>query len=551
MKKLLLLSCGTNACFHIAKILKEKFSKDFYIVGCDINKQWLIPSCDYLDKFYQSPFSSEENYYSFVLNVCKNEKIDFLLPSFDKDQFLFSCDNHDLKELGTQSLAIKKSLFFYRDKECTNKFLESIGIPVPKRFTKDIVEEETEYFVKPVIGAGSRGIQKLLGSEIRKSINDYKNCVIQELCFEPEYTLECFLYSGEIYSVVRERIASKSGVCTKTRLFQDKELERYAYKLAENTELPHIFNMQFMKNSKDEYVCTDLNLRTAGGMSLSYVAGWDEVSALANIMLGKDEKTIRASLDKFIPEQYIVRHYEDSVTKVVRKKIAFDLDGTLLDSRKRHEKVMSDVLNKYDIKLDPADLVSYKAEGHNNKDWLLSKGISEDKAKQINSEWILLIENPEYLAADFLYPNIIQILNNLSEENDLFLITARNNKNNAYKQIEKLGIKQYFTGISVVDSCSKTSTLKAVELNKFKINCFMGDTESDYNAAQIAGCDFKAVGYGFRSENYWKGLFKSVLVLDSINNFSSNCERREYNTDYSNIRQTASNIDKISSSDKI
>ena len=517
MKKLLLLSCGTNACFHIAKVLKEKFTKSFYIVGCDINKRWIIPTGEYLDEFYQVPFSTDESYYIFILDICRKEKIDYILPSFDNDQFLFSCDNQNLKRLGVRSLAINSTLNFYRDKENTNAYLENIGIPVPKRYKKENVDEKTEYFVKPIHGVGSAGIHKETGKAIKESTEIKNNtCVIQELCFEPEYTLECFLYNDRIYSVVRNRIASKLGVCTKTRIFQDKKLEQYAYKLAENTELPYIFNMQFMKNQNDEYVCTDLNLRTAGGMSLSYAAGWDEVSALAHIMLGSDERKIVSMVDKRIPEQYIIRHYEDSVTKIVKKRIGFDFDGTLLDSRKRHEIVMSDVLKKHKIELDTSDLVSFKADGHNNIDWLLSKGISESIAKKVNSEWINLIEKSEYLQADFLYPNVIDILKELSKDNDLFLITARKNKVNAYKQIKQLGIEQYFSKVSVVDICGDTPILKLIELQKYQVDCFIGDTESDYKAAMNAKIGFKAVSYGFRTEKYWKENFESVSVSDSI-----------------------------------
>ena len=503
MKRLLLLSCGTNACFHIARILKEKFTDDFYIIGSDINKRHLIPTGKYLDEFYQSPFSAEKSYYPFVLDICKKEKIDFILPSFDSDQFLFSCDNVDLQKIGVRSFAISSKLIFYHDKETTNRFLESVRIPVPKRFTKENVEDSIAYFVKPVHGVGSAGTYKATGAEIKNSDADFKDKIIQELCYEPEYTLECFLYDGKIYSAVRERIASKSGVCTKTRIFKDKGLEQYAYKLAENAELPHIFNMQFMKNQDGEYVCTDLNLRTAGGMSLSYAAGWDEVSALAYIMLGSDEKTIVASVNNEIPEQYVVRHYEDSVTKVVKKRIAFDLDGTLLDSRKRHEIVMRDVLKKHGINLDTSDLVTYKADGHNNIDWLLSKGIAEDVAKKVNAEWVSLIENADYLSADFLYSDTLDVLKRLCMENDLFLITARSNKENAYRQIKQLGIAHYFAGISVVDTCTDTPALKAAELKKYKVDCFIGDTEADYKAAQKSNSDFKAVSYGFRSERYW------------------------------------------------
>lgn len=519
MIRLLLLSCGTNACYHIAKILKQKFPKDFYIIGCDINKKWLIPTCVYLDDFYQSPYSTDNNYYSFILNICKKESVNYLIPSFDNDQFLFSCDNHDLKNLGVRSLAINSTLDFYRSKEETNDYLESISIPVPKRFLRENVEEDKEYFVKPIHGVGSVGIHKEKGITIKNSAEfDNANYLIQEICNEPEYTLECFLYNGKICSVVRERIASKSGVCTKTRIFQDKDLEKIAYRLSKNTKLPHIFNIQFMKNQNGEYVCTDLNLRTAGGMSLSYAAGWDEVSALANIMLEKDEETILSTVNKVIPEQYIVRHYEDSITKVVKKRIAFDLDGTLLDSRKRHEIVMRDVLKKHGIELNILDLVSFKAEGYNNIDWLLSKDISENEAKVINAEWISLIESTVYLNCDSLYPNVIEILNGLSKDNDLFLITARNNKDNAYKQINQLGISEYFTDISVVDTCSETPLLKSRKLQEYGVDSFIGDTESDYKAALIAGCDFKAVAYGFRSKKFLSEFCNSIydIILDII-----------------------------------
>lgn len=506
--KILLLSCGTNACYHIAKILKQKFADFFYIVGCDINKKWLIPTCNYLDSFYQSPYSSDEDYYEFILNICQTENIKWILPSFDNDQFLFSSDNQDLKRLGIQSFAINSSLDFYHNKELTNDYLKAIGIPVPKRFSKENVDDETEYFTKPLHGVGSIGISKRYGSDIKQY--DNLNCVIQELCFEPEYTLECFLYNKKIYSVARERIDSKSGVCTKTRIFQNKNLERFAYRLAEKTKLPHIFNMQFMHNQQGKYVCTDLNLRPAGGMSLSYAAGWDEVSSLANIMLGQDEETITASVDKKIPEQYIIRHYEDIVTKKVRKRIAFDLDGTLLNSKKRHEIVMADILTSHGINISTSDLIPFKSSGKNNIAWLLSKGVMETEAEKINEEWITLIEKTEYLKLDKLYPDTINVLKQLCTDSDLFLITARKNKNSALRQIKNSGISQYFTDIFVVETCSETPILKALELKKHQISHIIGDTESDCKAASIAGCKFCAVSHGFRNTDYLKQYTSNI-----------------------------------------
>ena len=216
------------------------------------------------------------------------------------------------------------------------------------------------------------------------------------------------------------------------------------------------------------------------------------------------------------------RRYEETVTRNIRKKIAFDFDGTLLDSRKRHGIVMSDVLKKHGINIDTSDLVSFKAEGHNNIAWLLSNGIAEDIAKKLNSEWISRIENEEYLKSDVLYPDALEVLENLSKENDLYLVTARNNEESALNQIKDLGINQYFSQIFVVESNSETPALKAKYLSEIKADVFVGDTESDYKAALIAECEFKAISSGFRDEIYWKNRIDKFYnsISDFVENFT-------------------------------
>ena len=51
-------------------------------------------------------------------------------------------------------------------------------------------------------------------------------------------------------------------------------------------------------------------------------------------------------------------------------------------------------------------------------------------------------------------------------------------------------------------------------LRNHQIDCFIGDTESDYKAAEIAGCDFKAVSYGFRNRDYWNE--KNIISFNSL-----------------------------------
>lgn len=317
MIKVLLLSAGTNACYHVAKILKEKFNK-FYIIGADINDDFLIPSFYFLDSFYKVPGSDHNDYYQTILKICKNEKVDYILPSFDIDQKLFYPENKDLFDLNVKSLSTPKdTLSIYEDKEIMNNYLKNNNILVPKTYSVEEVNTTDIYFIKPKNGVGSIGARKIQGSEILKQ--DNKNYIIQEMCQEPEFTLECFYYQNKLSSAARERIVSKSGVCTKAKVFTDSQLEKIANDFIKILKVPLFFNLQFMKNSNNDYVVTDVNLRLAGGMSLSYAAGWDEVSALADILLGKNKNEIFKRFNLSSKTQYVVRAYTDIVTKKLEK----------------------------------------------------------------------------------------------------------------------------------------------------------------------------------------------------------------------------------------
>ncbi|MBE6449037.1 MAG: ATP-grasp domain-containing protein [Alphaproteobacteria bacterium] len=500
MIKLLLLSCGTNACYHCAKTLKEKFQKDFYIVGADINEQYLTPTCNYLDAFYKVPYSTSPDYYETIIKILNAEKVDYILPSFDSDQKLFYPENEDLIKLNVKSFAVSlETLKIYDNKEKMNSFLNSNGFLTPKFFNQDEIENNKDYFVKPKNGVGSIGAKIETGFNI-KNLDYANNILIQEICSEPEYTVECFNFNGVVHTITRERIASKAGVCTKTKIFNYPELEKITKDFAKKVKCPHCFNLQFMKNQNDEFVITDVNLRLAGGMSLSAIAGWDEISALAKIMLDKKEEEIFETLPEKIQPQYIVRAYTDIVTKIEKQIVAFDFDGTLLDSRKRHSVLLNDILNEYNIKLDTSDLIEFKRNNKNNVDYLISKGINENLAKEIQTKWIDNIEKEEYLALDVLYPETIELLEKYSNEYDLILITARNNKVGLQKQIDKFDLRKYFKEIYVVNSGKNTIEDKAEVLNKKNVVEFIGDTLSDKKAAEIAKIEFKHFNDGFHSK---------------------------------------------------
>ena len=314
-KKILFLSCGLNSAYHAIKILKEKYKNYFYLIGADCNSKKLVASSTLLDKFYKVAYSNDSKFYSQIIKILDEEKIDIIFPIFDFDQKIFNKNNPDLHKRGILTTAPKQEIFnFYGDKLKLSKFLKENKLPTPKYFLKNQIDPNKEYFLKPKEGVGSVNSQILIGKKIKK-IKEINKFIIQELCEEPEYTTEVFYYKNIINTVTRERIETKAGICTKTCVFKNIKLEKIVKKLIQKIEVPNCFNLQFMKNNKNEFVITDVNFRLAGGMGLSYKAGWDEISALADTWLEKSEKEIFSHFKLNCKKQWIVRVYEDIITK--------------------------------------------------------------------------------------------------------------------------------------------------------------------------------------------------------------------------------------------
>src|SRR6266542_1760794 len=116
------------------------------------------------------------------------------------------------------------------------------------------------------------------------------------------------------------------------------------------------------------------------------------------------------------------------------KNIFFDLDGTLFDSQER--------LYRLYIKLTNSNLSSeqywaFKKAMKSNQ-WILKNHLNWEqiKIKNFEEQWMLLIEDDEYLAIDKPFPYTKEVLKRLiSIGINLFIVTNRQFQEKVIKQL--------------------------------------------------------------------------------------------------------------------
>ncbi|MBR4543481.1 MAG: HAD family hydrolase [Lachnospiraceae bacterium] len=196
---------------------------------------------------------------------------------------------------------------------------------------------------------------------------------------------------------------------------------------------------------------------------------------------------------------------------LLQKRIfVMDLDGTLIDSRKRHAIVMQEVLAHTKRSLNAEEYMTYKAEGNSGLKYLTEvMGIDMSDAREIQQEWMARIEFSGYLLADELYPDAVSFLNTVFEKGGVIFLTARKNRLGLDGELKRLAILPYADYTIVADPDDAMSQKeKAVQVIReaypdAKLTV-IGDTENEYELARKFGLESRIVNCGFRSKAYWE-----------------------------------------------
>jgi carbamoylphosphate synthase large subunit len=311
IKNILITSGGTGGGYTSAKILKENFSDKINLTISDINPSPLVSSSVYADNYIQSPKVNDLKYSEFILNTINTFKIDIVIPFIDQDIYIFS-QLYQNKSLSSSIYLQIKDPYFA--KICLNKFdsynwMIENNLFTPFTFELGSQVNLSNYLIKPKSGFGSKVFIQNSKEEIK--IIETNKYIGQEICENPEITIDVFNSEINFYCLCRERIETKEGVCTKARVFYDSSLAEIAKQLAFKLELKY-FCFQVM-NLNGKYAITDINPRLGAGSSMGQEVGMDFYKAMIFDIMGEDYTPF---IKQFNKTAFITRQYQNILTQM-------------------------------------------------------------------------------------------------------------------------------------------------------------------------------------------------------------------------------------------
>lgn len=169
--------------------------------------------------------------------------------------------------------------------------------------------------------------------------------------------------------------------------------------------------------------------------------------------------------------------------------IYIDLDGTMLDIKKRYYKAYEELVGP--DALTREEYWDRRSLEGSNEAILKRQGFSVNAMNKFAEKWLQIIESDRLLDLDSLIPEIDSLIGRSSE--NWIIITRRRSRRNLLKQLKKLGALGYFNRVINIKDKTKY-TLKASDTD-----LVIGDTEDDIVLAKNNGLKSVAVAWGLRS----------------------------------------------------
>lgn len=308
---IMLTSVGRRA--YMVKYFKNVVGEEGQIHVCNSDDQTV--AFHYADHCVISPLIYDEAYIPFLVNYCREHKIDLLMSLFDIDLLVLAKNKDVFAQVGTKVVVSDPEIVeVCNDKWKTYLFLKEHGFRVPKTYLSleqvlmalDSGEIQYPVIVKPRFGCGSiamavaddemallyhfrKGNRTITRSYLQyESAGVEEKLLYQECLNGQEYGVDVIndLEGNHRAVIVKKKIAMRAGETDIAQICDMPEIHAEATRLGNLTG--HIANMDcdvFMVDGKP-YVL-EMNARFGGGYPFSHMGGCNLPQAIVKWAKGE------------------------------------------------------------------------------------------------------------------------------------------------------------------------------------------------------------------------------------------------------------------------
>lgn len=193
--------------------------------------------------------------------------------------------------------------------------------------------------------------------------------------------------------------------------------------------------------------------------------------------------------------------------------IFFDFDGTLIDSTVRQYELFCSLVPE--CKLTYEEYWRIKRTKVTQETVLVNFfSYSKEQCEYVKEKWIESIEKQVNLEKDNPFLGAGNMLRRLSEDANLYLVTARQSTPMVEFQVKKFGWSNIFTQLLVTNQTSSKYDLINEKISYSDNDIFIGDTGEDIITGKKLGVRTIAVSYGILNKNVLKEYHPDYIVDD-------------------------------------
>ena len=340
MKKIKILFTSVGRRVELMRAFRSAADRkgiSLEIWGADMTDT--APALIFCDRTVRVCRIKDDAYIPSLLDICKRENIDALIPTIDTDLLLLAENKQHFCEMGTKVLiSAPDKIKVCRDKRFTADYFNSVGLKSPHP-----VDDYTKYeggfpaFIKPKDGSSSIGAHKVENiDELKNYAEQVPDYIVQPFIDGVEYTVDvfCDFEGAPVYITPRIRQAVRAGEVLKTKIVNDSRIIDEIKALVDDYKPCGAITVQLIRDGEsgiDNYI--EINPRFGGGAPISMAAGADSAEAILRLLSGdKLEYHPDAASDGAVYSRYdnsaCVSYGNAKV-----KAIIFDLDDTLYSEK--------------------------------------------------------------------------------------------------------------------------------------------------------------------------------------------------------------------------